>query len=144
MALGTSRRQGQHWIEAIQCLDGCFFVNAEHGRMLRRIQIEPDDVSGLFFKCRIIAGHVAVQSMWLQPHLRPDAVDRGGAQAGRGRHFAAGPVSASVRRFLLRLLQHSGLHRWRCRSWAASLMKSFQSGNATLFKARLPARDGRP
>jgi len=48
------RTQGQHWIEAIQCRDGGFFVNAEHGPMLRRIQIEPYDLGGLFFPQRFL------------------------------------------------------------------------------------------
>src|SRR5258708_14767005 len=36
MSFGATRRERQHRIEAIQCLDGSLFVDAEHGRMLRR------------------------------------------------------------------------------------------------------------
>lgn len=36
VAFGASRRERQDWIESIQRLNGCFFIDAEHSSMLRR------------------------------------------------------------------------------------------------------------
>ena len=43
---GASRRERQDGIETVQGLNGGLLIDAEHGRMLRRAQIEAEDVSG--------------------------------------------------------------------------------------------------
>jgi hypothetical protein len=66
----------------------------------------PDNVSGLRFKLRIVAGHVALQTVWLQTGLAPDAMDGIFADVqGRGK-LAANPVS----RILLRPPLGEALH----------------------------------
>ena len=39
LSLRTSWTERQHWIETIECLNRGLFIDAEHGRMLRRIQV---------------------------------------------------------------------------------------------------------
>ncbi len=46
VALGASRAQRQHRVEAIQRLNGALFIHTKHRRVLRRMEIEADDVSG--------------------------------------------------------------------------------------------------
>jgi hypothetical protein len=47
MPFGASRRERQDGIETVQGLNGGLLIEAEHGRMLRRAQLEAQDVSGL-------------------------------------------------------------------------------------------------
>src|ERR1039457_6898735 len=62
VAFGASRRQRQDGIETIQSLNGSLFIDAEHGRVLRRGQIEAEGVGGFAFEFRIGAGPVGVQT----------------------------------------------------------------------------------
>jgi hypothetical protein len=56
VTLGSSRRKRQHRIEPIQGLNGGFLIDAEHGGMLRRPQIQADNVGRFAFELRIVAG----------------------------------------------------------------------------------------
>src|SRR5579859_1931561 len=76
MALDAARGERQNRIEPIQRLNSRLLINAEHRGMLRRIQIQPNDVSRFRLEVRIVAGHVPLQPMWLQPRLFPDAMYR--------------------------------------------------------------------
>ena len=67
MALGAARRKRQHRIELIQRLNGGLFIDTKHGGMLRRAQVQPDNVSGLDFEIRIVAGHVALKRCGFRP-----------------------------------------------------------------------------
>jgi hypothetical protein len=60
MPFRPARRQRQHWVEPIQSLDRCLFVNAKHGRMLRWIQVQANDVRRFGFEIRILTGHISL------------------------------------------------------------------------------------
>ena len=62
MALGASWAQRQHRVEAVERLNGAFLIDTKHCRVLGRMQVEADDVSGFCLEIRIIAGHVALQT----------------------------------------------------------------------------------
>ncbi len=70
--LRPSRRQWQHGIQTIQGLDGGLLVDAKHGRMLRRIEVQPDDVGRLGLELGVVGGHVSFQPMRLDSGARPD------------------------------------------------------------------------
>jgi hypothetical protein len=53
VSLGAARRQRQDGIAPIERLDGGLFIHAKDGRMLRRIQIEPDDLRRLLLEVGI-------------------------------------------------------------------------------------------
>src|SRR6201988_538681 len=55
VTLGSSRRKRQHGIESIQGLDGGFLIDAEHGGMLRGLQIQADNVGRFAFELWIVA-----------------------------------------------------------------------------------------
>ena len=59
VAFGASRRERQDGIETIQGLNGGLLIDAEHGGVLRRAQIQAEDVGRLAFEIGIVAGHVA-------------------------------------------------------------------------------------
>jgi len=96
MPLQPPGRQRQHRVQAIQDLDGRLFIHAEDRRMLWRIQIQAEDVGCLAFKVRIVAGHVALQAVRLEPRRAPDAMDRVLAQAELARQFPARPVRGAI------------------------------------------------
>ena len=50
MSLGPARRKGQDRIQAVQGLDSGLFVYAKDSGMIRRVQIEADNVGGFFSK----------------------------------------------------------------------------------------------
>jgi hypothetical protein len=47
--LEAPRRERQHWVFPVKCLNVRPFIHAEDRRVGRRAQVQPDDVSGLFF-----------------------------------------------------------------------------------------------
>lgn len=55
-----------------QRLDLGFLVNREYRGVVRRAQIEPDDINNLFGEMRIIAGFECLQSVRLEIGRRPD------------------------------------------------------------------------
>jgi len=73
-ALDVSRRKRQNRIEPIQRLNRRLFIDTEDCGMLRRIQIQSDDVSRFGFEVWIIAGHVPLQPIRFQPDFLPDAM----------------------------------------------------------------------
>lgn len=54
MPFSSPGRQEQHRIFAVQGLDGSFLIHAKHGRMLRRVQVQADDVRSLRLKIRSV------------------------------------------------------------------------------------------
>ena len=72
MAFESAWRKQQNRIEPVERLDRSLLIDAEHGRMCRRIQIQPDYVGGLRLEIRIIGGHVALKPVRLNSVLRPN------------------------------------------------------------------------
>ena len=73
MACGPARRERQHRVFAIECLNRGFLVHAEHGCVLRRMQIQADHIGRLGLEVRIVGGQVALKPMRLEGVLGPDA-----------------------------------------------------------------------
>src|ERR1041385_4295059 len=111
--------------------------------MLRRIQIESDDIGCFAFELRVIAGHVALQPVWPQFGLRQNTLHGGFANAQFLGQFAARPMRAAVAGFLLCAPDHSSLHRWCRPPRLGSLMTSLQAFDAMLLESDLPLGHGR-
>ena len=94
---GKARAHRQDRLRAIQRLDLRLLVDAEHQRLLRRVQIEPDDVGHLSIEVRIRAELEGFHSMRLQPVLLPDAVDRHVADLQLTGQAARAPVGGRLR-----------------------------------------------
>jgi hypothetical protein len=90
--------------------------------MLRRMQVQTDDVRRFAFKIRIVTGHIPFQSVRFQLRLRQDPLHRGLAETQLARQFPAGPVRTAVLRLLLHSPDHAGLHLRRCGPRLAALM----------------------
>jgi hypothetical protein len=69
------------------------FIHAEHCRVLRRIQVQTDDVGGFRFEIRIVAGQLTPDPMRFQARFFPHPVHRIFADAQMNREFAATSVS---------------------------------------------------
>src|ERR1700688_4322226 len=63
MTLSAPRRQRQHGVFAIERLNRRLLVDAEYGRMLRWIEIQPDHVGGLGLEVRVVGGKISLQPM---------------------------------------------------------------------------------
>jgi hypothetical protein len=72
MAFDAAGGKRQNRIESIKSLNRCLLINTEHGGMLRRIQIQPDNARGLSLEVWIIADQIPLQPMRLQPCFLPD------------------------------------------------------------------------
>jgi hypothetical protein len=76
------------------------FIEAEHGGMLRRMQVQTDDVCDLGFEVGIVAGQITLQSVRLQADFFPHAMHGILAHSQRRRQFATAPMRGAVARFL--------------------------------------------
>jgi len=111
--------------------------------MLRRIQVQANDVRRLPLKVGIVAGHVTFESVWLQLGLRQYPLYRRMTHLQVCRKLPARPVSAAVWRLLLDPADYPRLHGRRCRPWATPLVPRFQTGDARLLETGFPPRDRR-
>src|SRR3977135_2268975 len=118
MSFGSSRRERQHGVLAIERLNCGLLIDAKHRRMLRRMQIQPDDIGSFGLKVRIVRGPVALNTVRSQhmrwPPPRPHHV----ADAQVGSELARTPVGRAVARFALYApLQNARLQRRREGGW---------------------------
>ena len=99
VAFGTSGRKRQNRVQPVQCLNRRLFIHTEHRGVARRIQVQPNDIGGFGFEVRIVAGHVAFQTMRFQAGFLPGAMHGIFADTQDRSQLAATPV----RRAILRL-----------------------------------------
>src|SRR5438128_9654380 len=107
--LGPPWREGQHRVKAIQGLDLALFIDAEDGCVLRRIQVEADDVSGLGLEIGVIRSHVALYPVGFQSGVGPRSVDPHVWNAKMLREFARCPMGRPVGRLASSGLQDPSL-----------------------------------
>src|SRR5260370_9464449 len=69
-------RARQGGLGARKCLDLTLFVRRPHNRVGMRIQVEGNDICGLFGKKRVIAQFERLHPMWLQLLIPPDTAHR--------------------------------------------------------------------
>ena len=142
MPLGATRREREHRIGSIQCLNRGLLIHAEHGRVLRRLKVEPDNVRRLLLEVRIVRDLVMLEAMRLDPgtcpHPRHHHVIHG--------KFLRQPARAPMRRAVTRLaLQRPRQDlRFQLRGLvvhSATEVARVESCEPILQKALLPATD---
>ena len=101
---GAALLQQQSRLRAIERLDLTLLVDRKHQRLVRRIEVEPDNVLNLFTKPRVIGELEAARQVRLQPvrRARLNALHARMAEADRRGHFAQRPVRAPRRLFVER------------------------------------------
>ena len=95
---GREHRQDRG--RAVEGLDVAFLVDGQDQGVLRRGQVETDDVTDLVHKQRIGGQLPGLHRMGFQPERPPDPRHRGLVQPGLGGHRSGRPVTVAVRRFL--------------------------------------------
>jgi hypothetical protein len=73
---GQSGHHRQHRRGPVQGLDLGFLVHTQHQRLLRRIQIQPDDVADLVDEVRVGADLEGVDQVRFEPKRLPDPAHR--------------------------------------------------------------------
>ena len=143
MAFDPAGGKGKNRGEPIQWLNRRLLINAEHGGMLRWVQIQSDNVGGLRLEVRIIACHIPIQPMRLQPSFFPDAMDGILAEAQLRGELAATPLRGTIPRLSARSGQNPGSQlRSQHRGWL-SRMAGIQSVQPRSKKTLLPSDNGR-
>ena len=135
----------QSRLGAVERLDLALFVDRQHHRMGRRIDIEPDDVGELGGKAGIARALEGAQPVRLQFVRPPDALHRTHRDADGLGHRPAGPVGRLVRRLGARQCHHPrrGFRRDRRLAGLAGLVAQ-QTLDPALGKALLPPPHRRP
>jgi hypothetical protein len=110
VSLGPTGRQRQHGVEAIERLNRRFFIDGEHGRMIRRIDVQPNDVGRLRLEIGVVRLHVAFEAMRLQTGALPSFGDEIVMNLQQPTQLARTPVRAAVGRRLPRLFQDARFH----------------------------------
>jgi hypothetical protein len=141
MPLGSPWRQRQYRIKAIQRLDGGLFVDAEHRSMLRRIDIQADDVGSLRFEVGIIRCHVPFDSMRLQTGTSPDPRHHHMSHSEFLGESPSTPMSRAVRRAPAGPLEDPSLKRRRALLDLAPTMAGVQSRETLRHEPTLPEAD---
>ena len=139
MSLQPPWRQRQHRIKPVQGLDRGLFVHAKHGRMLRRFDIQPDNISRLKFEIRIVGGHVALDPLGLESGALPHSRHHHMANPQMLGQLTATPVGRAIRHWSTGPLQNAG---FECRGsflHNPSPMARVQPGQPLCLEAPLPA-----
>ena len=105
-ALHLAGPHRQERLRAVQRLDLGFFVDAEYRRVLRRIQIQPHDVTHLFHEQRVGRQLERLAPMRLQAERTPDPIDGHATQVQRLGHVPGAPVRGPARRGFERSNNH--------------------------------------
>src|SRR5665647_677822 len=96
-ALGHRQRS----LGAIERLDRGLLVHAQHHSLLRRVQVEPDDVDELLLEGRVVGELERLDQVRLEATPGPDPLHGGRTNADGFGHRPAAPVRCTGRLFVL-------------------------------------------
>ena len=127
---------------AIERLDLALLVHREHQRLVRRIEVEANDVLHLLDEPLVVRQLECLHPVRLELVRLPDALDAGVAEPDGRRHLADAPVG-SGRRLLVQRLVHHLLDRLGSQRRLAPRSRAVapQARNAFGEVALLPAAD---
>ena len=135
---GASWRQRQDRVQPIEGLNRRLLVDAEHGGVLRRIEIQADHIGGFGLELGIGRSHVPLESMGLQARMLPRARDNGVLHAQLAAERPRGPVRGAMRRRSSRPRHDARFQGWRQHGRLRAAMAGGQSRQAVLREAVLP------
>jgi len=111
--------------------------------VLRRIQVQGENVGRLAFELGIVAGQVTLQTVGFETGFFPDPMHGVFAHFQSRRQFATTPMGGTVAGFLASGRQNPGAQCWRQHRGLLSGMIGVQAIESKLQKAPLPANDRR-
>jgi len=141
VSLGPAGRQRQDGITAVERLNGGLFIDTEDRRMLRRVQVQANNLRGLVLEVGIRRPQIALQAMRLQASPLPRARDNRVGDIKLLAEPTRRPVRRAVGRGLPRPAQNPRLHLWGQHASFRSAMATAQSGDPVGRIARLPGRN---
>ncbi len=143
VALDPARRERQHPVPPVERLDGGLLVDAEHGGMAGRVQVETDDVGGLRLEVGVVRRHIAGQPVWPHVRLAPNPLYDVLVHAEVGREAAARPVGRPVGRRAACGGQQAGAQPHRQLPPRPAPVTVRQALHAVLQEPPTPLGDGR-
>ncbi|SRR6266436_1926014 len=109
VSFGPARGQGQNRVQAVKRLEWRSSESTQKTAALSvGFPVKSNDIGCLLFKLRVGAGHVAPESIGLNPGASPDAGDSTVRNAQMPRQFAGAPMSRTVRRWFLSSVENPG------------------------------------
>src|SRR5262245_26462524 len=141
MSLSAPGRKWQYWIAAIESLDRSLLIDAENGRVLRRIEVQTDNVRRLPLEVGIVRGHVAFEPMRSKAGALPNPSDHHMVDAKSAGQLAATPVGRAIGRTAPSPLQDLGLEFHSSLLDPAAPVSSKHARQPMLLEAPLPAQD---
>src|SRR6266850_711886 len=141
MTFGSTGRERQHRIESIQSLDSGLLINAEYRRVLRRFDVQPDDVGCLGFKVGIVGYHIAFQPVRFQARSLPDPRYHHVTGPDMFRQLAATPMRRTIWWLLACTRQNSRLQFRRSLFRLSTTVTRMQSSQSMLQESPLPRTD---
>ena len=139
---GATPLHRQAGLGSVHGLDLAFFINREHDRMRRWVDVKPGHIAQLGGKLRVAAELEGPQSMRRQAMDAPDLLHRADRQAHGIGHRSAGPVRGRARGIAERALDQSRdevIGHWRFAGLACLVMH--QPVDPRFHKPALPAPD---
>jgi hypothetical protein len=121
-------------------LDRRFLIDAEHRGVLRRLNIQTDDVGGFGLELGISRPPIAIEPVWLQPGPVPDRGDQRMGNLQRLRQLARAPVCRAVGGGVSRARQDARFQARREHAGLRPAMPAAQAGDAVGEKALFPRR----
>ena len=142
-ALHVPEPHRQHRLGSVERLHLGFLIHAQHERMIRGIQVKPDDIAHLLDEEGVGRELETPGAMGLQPEEREVAVHGGLRQPGFGGQPLARTMGLALG-FALELGVDEARDSLLARApRATGFQLAVQPGDAAAAKARAPQRDGR-
>ena len=101
MTFRSARGKRQHGILAVQGLNRGLLIDTKHRSMLRRVQVQSDDVGRLGFKIRIVRGDIAFEAVRSERMLSPHTRDHHVGHIQLRTQFSGAPTRRSITGFAL-------------------------------------------
>jgi hypothetical protein len=144
VTFSASRRQWEHGVAAVECLNRRFLINAKNRRMLGRIYVEPDDVGRLSLEIRVVRHHVMFESMGLKAGPLPNSGNHHVTDTKVFRELPGSPMSRAVWWLSTSPLQNPSLRFRGPFLGLLTWMARVQPGQPTFFEARFPSANVAP
>jgi hypothetical protein len=140
--LNLTRAHRQQRLRAVQGLDLALLVQAQHQRLVRRIQVQPDDIAHLLDEQRVARELEGLAPMRLQAKGPPDPADGALTHPGAPGHRPRAPMRRVVWRGLQGVRDHAFHVRIGDRAGRAGTGFVQQPVHALGKKAPAPFADG--
>src|SRR3954451_8432272 len=141
MTFGTPGGEGQNRIQPVQCLDGALFIHTENRSIGGGIHVQPDDSGCLFFKFRVIRGHVTARAVRTKTRLSPNSGHSHVVDLENGCQFARRPMGRTIARAFAGVVQNPGFNSGSVTGWFFALVTSKKSREPIFYKPLFPTND---